>query len=84
MGQCVEGAIRRRATDSTVIRSHPKGPRQTRASVGVRLAGVIGIDLSSSTNYGSTRVLKYRLVANGQACGSNAPPSIASDVKTSR
>jgi hypothetical protein len=53
-------------------------------SAGTKVAGVIGIDLSSSTNYSTTLDLHYELVAKGLVCGSNAVPSIAAKVKTSR
>jgi hypothetical protein len=51
---------------------------------GVKIASLIGIDLSVDTNYASTRILKYRLVSAGKVCGSDGVPSLAGKVKTSR
>ena len=53
-------------------------------SAGVKSAAALGIDLSVDTNYSSTHVLKYRLVASGKLCGTNDVPARASEVQTSR
>jgi hypothetical protein len=58
--------------------------KHTVLSSGVKILGVIGIDMSMDTNYASTRVLSYRLVSTGKVCGDNAAPALASRVKTGR
>ena len=54
------------------------------SSAGVKSAAGLGINLSVDTNYDSSHILKYRLVAAGKTCGNNALPAIASQVQTKR
>jgi hypothetical protein len=53
-------------------------------SIGVKLAPIIGINLSSDSNYDSSHILYLRLTANGMVCGNDAVPSLASKVESSR
>jgi hypothetical protein len=53
-------------------------------AVGMKTGPTLGVDLSLSTQYSSSRILKYRLVSNGKLCGSNNDPAYASEVQTSR
>jgi hypothetical protein len=53
-------------------------------SVGVKIGGVIGIDLSSDSNYDASHILYLRLTANGKVCGNDAVPSLASKVESNR
>jgi hypothetical protein len=53
-------------------------------SIGVKLAPIIGINLSSDSNYDSSHILYLRLTANGKICGNDAVPSLASKVESSR
>jgi hypothetical protein len=55
-----------------------------RLSVGVKIAGVLGIDLSSDSNYDSSHILYLRLTANGKVCGNDTVPSLASKVESGR
>lgn len=54
------------------------------SSVGTKIAGWLGINLSVTSNYSSGSSLVYTLVSNGLVCGSNTYPSQAAIVKTSR
>ncbi len=54
------------------------------AAAGVKIAPILGIDLSMDSNYASTHILKYRLAANGKVCGDNNVPAYASNVNTGR
>jgi len=53
-------------------------------SVGVKIASLLGIDLSLDANYSTTHTLYYRLVANGKVCGDNDQPSPASNSRSWR
>jgi hypothetical protein len=53
-------------------------------ATGVKISSLLGIDLSVDTNYASTRILNYRLATPGKVCGSDAVPSLAGKVMTSR
>jgi hypothetical protein len=53
-------------------------------SGGVKTAAALGINLSISSNYSSTHTLYYKLNTPGKLCGSNALPSKATEVKTTR
>lgn len=53
-------------------------------SGGVKTAAALGVNLYDESNYSTTHVLKYRLIATGKVCGTNAAPAKASEVSTSR
>jgi hypothetical protein len=49
---------------------------------GVKIAGILGIDLKLTTAYATTRKLKYYYNGNYHVCGSNDVPSMAAKVRT--
>jgi len=53
-------------------------------SVGVGIAGSLGINLSVDSNYGTDQKLIYSTTVNGTICGNNDDAGFASLVKTSR
>jgi hypothetical protein len=53
-------------------------------SVGVKIQGWLGINLSSDSNYETSATLSYYLQARGKMCGSNATPATAAKVRSSR
>lgn len=55
-----------------------------KAAGGVKIAPILGIDLSMDSNYASTHILTYKLVADGKVCGDNNVPAYASNVNSSR
>ena len=55
-----------------------------RTSVGVKIASLLGINLSLDANYSASHTLSYRLTAAGKVCGDNAQPGLATNVRSAR
>lgn len=67
----------------TFIRNRTDGSHLS-LSAGVKLAPVIGINLSYNSNYGSDQSLSYKTTVAGTICGSDNDAAFAEFVKTSR
>ena len=65
----------------TWTRSDSSGCSYTKAG-GIAISGFIGINLSLTTSYPSTRELDYRFAVTRHVCGSDDVPSLAAKIQT--
>ena len=65
----------------TWTRNDTSGSSYTKSG-GVDISGFIGIDLSLTTSYSSTRELNYRFTVTRHVCGSDDVPSLAAKIRT--
>ncbi len=65
----------------TWTRDSTSGSSYTKSG-GVDIAGFIGINLSLTTSYSSSRTLNYRFTVTRHVCGSDDVPSMAAKIQT--